>query len=197
MSPLVRGRRAESAVSWLAAFESRWIDGASDPRTPIMRRRTHRGRSSPEREQKDDEPRETRFIRVNDSPATGESERTMVGVRGWPHRELPTSWTSVASSIDRSPPPHGPHSRGPHPATLRSERQLVDNSPRGSPRRGERKPTGAFDFGEPLHRSWDKRPTDVKPQYPTLPKHETPRFYGQLFVDLGVGGVPLLDRFDP
>ena len=26
--------------------------------------------------------------------------------------------------------------------------------------------------------SWDKRPTDVKPQYPTLPKHETPRFYG-------------------
>jgi hypothetical protein len=38
---------------------------------------------------------------------------------------------------------------------------------------------------------------DVKPQYPTLPKHETPRFYGQLFVDPGVGGVPLLDRFDP
>jgi alkanesulfonate monooxygenase SsuD/methylene tetrahydromethanopterin reductase-like flavin-dependent oxidoreductase (luciferase family) len=30
--------------------------------------------------------------------------------------------------------------------------------------------------------SWDKRPTDVKPQYPTLPKHETPRFYGLTFV---------------
>ncbi len=28
--------------------------------------------------------------------------------------------------------------------------------------------------------SWDKRPTDVKPQYPTLPKHETPRFYGPI-----------------
>ena len=34
MSPLVRCWRAESAVSRLAAIESRRIDGASDPSTP-------------------------------------------------------------------------------------------------------------------------------------------------------------------
>jgi len=40
MFPLVPRKRAESARTGLAAIESRWIDGASDPRTPSMRRRT-------------------------------------------------------------------------------------------------------------------------------------------------------------
>jgi hypothetical protein len=293
MSPRIRGRRSESAVSWLAAIESRRIDGASDTRTPIVRRRTHRGRPSREREQKDDEPRGERLSRVNDSPAGGgrnerrfrtreprtsaasardlgppssplslpdivisgmpwrssdglpsrtlavvaslcasrtrsgalsnerfseitrspagdrpcrsgsaisslpmpvRSSASRLHVRRYvlapvalrtgnagsspvpcvvplhgavdelaghelrsPHRELPTSWTDFAFSIDRSPSPRGPRMRGPHPTTPRSKRQLVDNSPRDPP--GERnKMSGAFDFGGPLHRSQDKRP---------------------------------------
>src|SRR5262249_1462449 len=49
--------------------------------------------------------------------------------------------------LARSPPPRGPHSRGPHPAALRSQRQLVDNSPRGSPSRGEQKPLARLTSG--------------------------------------------------
>jgi hypothetical protein len=115
-------------------------------------------------------------------PPKGESERTMVGVRGSPHRELPTSWTSVASSIDRSPPPRGPHSRGPHPAALRSERQLVDNSPRGSPRRGEQKPLERLTSGSRFTEARTSGRVDVTAPYRTLPHARRPRpkarFYG-------------------
>jgi hypothetical protein len=141
-------------VCRLAAIESRRIDGASDPRTPIVRRRTHRGRPSREREQKDDEPRGTRLLRLNDLPAGDATERRTVIASRLHYRELPTSWTSVAFLIDRSPPPRGPRVRARTQAPLARSASLVDNSPREPPEQENKNEiTGAFDLGEPLHRS--------------------------------------------